>query len=154
MNTKLKIISSIFIIVVLFSVLILSNYKIENRADPIIISEKEEIVLSEREFINEEINEENESIEKESSDIILFYSDGCPHCVIVDDYLENNNIKNKINFKHKEVYYNKENANLLVEKAQICGFSINSIGVPFLWDGQKCLVGDQDIIEFFKLKIN
>jgi glutaredoxin len=150
MNTKLKIISSIFIIIVLFSVLILSNYKKDNKVEPIINLPKEEIVLSESEFINEE----NKSIKKESSNIILFYGDGCPHCVIVDDYLENNNIKNKISFEHKEVYYNKENANLLVEKAQICGFNINSIGVPFLWDGQKCLVGDQDIIEFFKLKVN
>lgn len=86
--------------------------------------------------------------------IILFVGDGCPHCAIVEDYIAKNEIASKIPFVQKEVYHNQGNANELVEKAKICGLPTNSIGIPFLWDGNggKCVVGDQDIIGFFKSK--
>lgn len=86
--------------------------------------------------------------------IILFYGDGCPHCVIVEEYLEKNKVEEKIDFSRKEVYFNRANSKELEEKAGICGMPTDSIGVPFLWDGEKCLVGDADIVEFFKQKIN
>jgi glutaredoxin len=85
--------------------------------------------------------------------IILFYGIGCPHCAEVENYIEQNNIKNKIPLVQKEVYYNQNNAKELEEKAKICNLSANSIGVPFLWDGEKCFIGDQEIINFFKQKI-
>ncbi|MDD3284166.1 MAG: hypothetical protein PHZ07_01070 [Patescibacteria group bacterium] len=110
---------------------------------------------------NKQTNENNnleENIIKQNSkpisNIILFYGDGCPHCKIVDQYIEENKIKSKLTFAEKEIYSSKENANLLIEKANICKIPNNTIGVPFLWDGTKCYMGDEDIINFFKLKIN
>ena len=100
---------------------------------------------------------ENGSIEGESqaqNGIIFFYGDGCPHCAIVEEYIKENKVAEKLAFSQKEVYYNRNNANELEEKAKICGMPTDSIGVPFLWDGEKCLVGDVDIVEFFKQKIN
>ena len=47
---------------------------------------------------------------------------------------------------------NQNNAKELTEKARICGLPTDSIGVPFLWDGEKCFIGDQDIINFFSAK--
>jgi len=90
----------------------------------------------------------------EESQIVLFYGDGCPHCAIVEEYIKENKIQDKISFTQKEVYYNQGNAKELEEKAKICGLPTDSIGVPFLWDGEDCLIGDQDIINFFKQKIN
>ena len=90
----------------------------------------------------------------EESQIILFYGDGCPHCAIVEDYIKENNIKEKLSFEEKEVYYNQNNAKELEAKAKICGLPTDSIGVPFLWDGSKCYAGDQDITDFFNQKIN
>jgi len=90
----------------------------------------------------------------EEDRIILFYGDGCPHCAIVEDYIRENNIKEKLSFEEKEVYYNRKNADDLAAKAKICGIPTNYLGVPFLWDGSKCYVGDQDIIDFFNQKIN
>jgi glutaredoxin len=90
----------------------------------------------------------------EESQIILYYGDGCPHCAIVEEYIKENKIQDKLSFIQKEVYYNQGNAKELEEKAKICGMPTDSIGVPFLWDGEKCLVGDADIINFFKQKIN
>jgi glutaredoxin len=81
--------------------------------------------------------------------IILFYGDGCPHCKIVEEYINENNVQSKISFAQKEVYYNQGNAKELKAKARICGLPTNSIGVPFLWDGEKCYIGDYEIIDFF-----
>jgi len=91
-----------------------------------------------------------------SSTIILFYGEGCPHCAKVEEFIKENKIKEKITFEEKEVYFNKENAKQLIEVAKKCGFNENEIGVPFLWDGenQKCIVGDEPIINFFKEKLN
>ncbi len=86
---------------------------------------------------------------------ILFYGEGCPHCKIVDDFILENNITEKVNFAHSEVWHNKSNAQLLGQKAQICGISADTVGIPFLFDGDnKCYVGDVDIINFFKNEAN
>lgn len=95
-----------------------------------------------------------QGIEKINNQIILFYGDGCPHCEIVDKYIKENKVEDKVSFTKKEVYNNQKNQKELIEKAKICGIPDDSIGVPFLWDEEKCFIGDQDIINFFKLKIN
>jgi len=82
---------------------------------------------------------------------ILFFGDTCPHCKNVDKYLEENNIRETIKFQELEVYQNKINANLMAQKAKTCNIdSSNGIGVPFLFDGENCLMGDEDIINWFK----
>lgn len=88
----------------------------------------------------------------QNSEIILFYGNGCPHCANVDKFIKDNNIEEKISFAKKEVYNNAANADDLSRKAEKCGMDKKNIGVPFLWDGEKCLVGDADIIDFFKKK--
>lgn len=88
----------------------------------------------------------------EDQSIILFYGDGCPHCVEVEKYIADNNIKEKVNFVEKEVYKNADNAKTLNEKAKKCGIKENEIGVPFLWADEKCYMGNEDIINFFNKK--
>ena len=132
MNKKVVIPTILFIAVLIFAFIIL----LENKAD------------------NLSNNTAEGNQRAEESQITLFYGDGCPHCAIVEDYIKNNNIKERLSFEEKEVYYNQNNANDLAQKAQTCGISTNSIGVPFLWDGSRCYVGDQDIINFLNQKIN
>ncbi|MFH1967792.1 MAG: hypothetical protein ABIJ84_00205 [bacterium] len=84
--------------------------------------------------------------------IILFYGEGCPHCKTVDDFVSQNNIEEKVNFSRLEVWYNKDNQNILAQVIQKCGVEANEVGVPFLYDGEKCLMGDVDVIDFFKQK--
>ena len=84
--------------------------------------------------------------------IILFYGEGCPHCKTVDDFISENNIEGKVSFSRLEVWYNKDNQNILTQVIQKCGISANQVGVPFLYDGEKCLMGDVDVIDFFKEK--
>jgi glutaredoxin len=89
-----------------------------------------------------------------TSQIIFFYGDGCPHCKIVEKYISDNDIGDKVAFQEKEIYKNKRNSAMLLEKAKVCGIDEASIGVPFLWDGEKCYTGDKDLIKFFDNKIN
>ena len=86
--------------------------------------------------------------------MILFVGTGCPHCKIVEDYIQQNQIDSKISFDQKEVFYDKGNQSILEEKAKICKLDLNSIGVPLLWTGSTCLEGDQPIIDFFNKQIN
>jgi len=84
--------------------------------------------------------------------INLFYGEGCLHCKVVDDFIEQNNIKDKISFSNLEVWYNKNNQNILAQVVQKCNITTDQVGVPFLYDGQSCIIGDQPIIDFFKEK--
>jgi len=82
--------------------------------------------------------------------MILFYGDGCPHCEIVDEYIANNNVKDKYQFQKLEIFNNKQNAQLMAQKTRQCGLDTSQgMGVPFFFDGQNCYLGDQDIINFF-----
>jgi len=130
MSKKVIIPTILFIVVLIFSLIIL----IENRE-------------------NNLVDNTQENQQTEESQIVLYYGDGCPACAIVEDYIEKNTIKERIEFEQKEIYYNKKNADELAEKAKTCGISANSVQIPFLWDGSKCFVGSQTIIDFFNQKL-
>lgn len=81
---------------------------------------------------------------------ILFFGSTCPHCVNVEEYINTNNISAKLNFDKLEVFNDTNNAALMAEKAKTCGLDTKTIGVPFFWTGSNCLLGDVDIINYFK----
>ena len=140
MNKKLTLISILFLAVAIFAGYVLVSDK-KDSAGPSTVVEQAAIPS-------------NQGAAQETNGVILFYGDGCPHCALVEEYMSQNDVEAKVPFVQKEVYYNKQNASELAEKAAACGIPTNSIGVPFLWDGAACLVGDQPIIDFFKAKIN
>jgi len=79
---------------------------------------------------------------------ILFYGDGCPHCGKVDAYLQEHNLEDMV--VKKEIYHNAENAQ---EFNQICEqerIDLMKRGVPFLYTKDSCLIGDKQIISYFK----
>lgn len=97
-------------------------------------------------------NNQRQNGGNQNNEIILFYGDGCSHCANVDKFIKDNNIEEKISFAKKEVYNNAANADELSKKAEKCRMDTKNIGVPFLWDGDKCFVGDANVIDFFKKK--
>lgn len=139
MNKKILLITFSFTVVAIFSGYKFINNKNNQINEP--LNFKKSIQLAESNF--------TKIIDGK---IILFYGDGCPHCALVEKYIEENKISSKIEIEKKEIYKNKQNANELKQQAKICGISTSSIGVPLLWNGVKCFVGDQDIISFFKSK--
>ena len=70
----------------------------------------------------------------------------------MEDFIKQNNISAKVDFSQKEVFLNLGNARELSKKAEICKIDPSEVGVPFLWNNGTCLVGEQDIINFFKEK--
>lgn len=84
-------------------------------------------------------------------EMILFYSTSCPHCQIVEQYIAANGIRAKYQFQELEISGDQGNRNKLVAIAKGCGLdSTQSLSVPLFFDGQKCLLGDEEIINFFK----
>lgn len=86
--------------------------------------------------------------------IIFYYSLTCPHCKNVEKYVVDNNVKAKVDFIEKEISENKKNAADFLDKAAKCNIKPEDAGVPLLWDGSTCIVGDQPIINYFFTKIN
>jgi len=82
--------------------------------------------------------------------IILFSGSDCSQCAKVDDFIKANNVASKVPFTELEIFHNVHNANILADKAQICGLGPQDYGVPFLWDGKSCIIGYVDVITFFQ----
>ncbi|MFA5754300.1 MAG: glutaredoxin domain-containing protein [Patescibacteria group bacterium] len=92
-------------------------------------------------------------VAKRPTAMTLFYGETCPHCQIVEEYLTANQVRARVQFQEREVYNNPANAQELTRRARQCGLDITQgVGVPFFFDGKNCLVGDQEIINFFKDK--
>jgi len=75
-------------------------------------------------------------------DIYFFYGNGCPHCAEEQEVLNfyaQNKYRDKIKVHQFEVYYNINNANLLVELAKEYG--ISSSGVPVIFIGEETFIG-------------
>ena len=91
----------------------------------------------------------------EDASTIIYYGNGCPHCKKVEEYILSENIDEKIKINMKEIWYNKDNANEISEKADICGMDKEKLGVPLLFDSntKKCLTGDEDVINFLKEQV-
>ncbi len=80
-----------------------------------------------------------------------YWGDGCPHCAVVEEFLNSWENKDKVQIDKKETWNNRENANLLNQRAKSCSIRPSEVGVPFLFtpDG-KCITGDTPIIDYFK----
>ncbi|MFA4942545.1 MAG: hypothetical protein WC564_02820 [Patescibacteria group bacterium] len=83
---------------------------------------------------------------------ILFYGETCAHCKVLEQYLEDNKINDKMSIEKLEVSKNKTNATLMMEAVNNCAISKNAVGVPFLWVDNKCYMGDVETTNFFKTK--
>lgn len=97
------------------------------------------------------------SIETPTLDYILFYGNTCPHCKIVEEFISNNQIDQKIKINQLEVYNNKSNSSLFTNMVkEICPDQLKTEGlpVPFLIDQKekKCTIGDTPITEYLTEK--
>ena len=80
---------------------------------------------------------------------ILYYSLTCPHCKIVEAYIQDNNISSKIKFENIEVSQNSTAANELIKTGRYCKLDSPEIGaIPLLIYNNSCYLGDTPIIDF------
>lgn len=92
----------------------------------------------------------NKNGNQDESGMILFYSLSCPHCQNVEQYINDNKVSEKYKFARLEISQDQKNSAKLIARAKTCGLETQGLGVPFLWTGEKCLMGDTEIIDFFK----
>jgi glutaredoxin len=93
-------------------------------------------------------------IENPVNENVLYYGSTCSHCKIIEEFINSNNITEKLKFEQKEVFENKENANELTKVAEYCKLDSSNIGVPFMYYEGECYIGDIDIIKLLKEKAN
>ncbi|MDD5290437.1 MAG: hypothetical protein PHT40_04595 [Patescibacteria group bacterium] len=86
--------------------------------------------------------------------MVYYASDNCGHCAKVQEYMDANNILNKLSVEKKEVSKNQSNSLEFFDRAEKCGLVKDGAAtIPLLWTGEQCVSGDVDIINFFKEKI-
>ena len=81
--------------------------------------------------------------------VYLFWGNGCPHCA--DLYKLFNSYRDeygtKFNLYGFEVWYNKDNSNLMFEIADLVGNKKDVTGVPYLVIGKSSMIGYADYNE-------
>ncbi len=90
----------------------------------------------------------------EGEELILFYGDGCQYCSLVNDYIDKNNLESNINLQVKEVYFNETNSAEFEQKFSNCNPQPPFRGVPLLWHGAYCIMGEQEIIDYLGQLVN
>lgn len=85
--------------------------------------------------------------------LVIYYGEQCPHCRIVEKFIEEESMGKEFDIEMKEVSQNEDNKAELIKRAEYCNVK-GPIGVPFLWEGQSCYSGDGDIIDYLRSKTN
>lgn len=79
-----------------------------------------------------------------------FYSATCPHCATVNDFIAQNNVKDRLYYIEAPIDNNPGNIELLQKVGQRCGVSQSELGVPLFWDGKRCYHGSEEVIGYFE----
>lgn len=86
---------------------------------------------------------------KEKDELTYFWSESCPHCKDILDYIQENNFDKKYKINKKEVSKNPKNLSELAVAYQKCGLDIKQLGVPLLLEKDNCHLGNNEILNFF-----
>ncbi|NTW27646.1 MAG: hypothetical protein HGA36_04935 [Candidatus Moranbacteria bacterium] len=86
----------------------------------------------------------------EQADVVLYFGQECSHCKVVEKFIKDNQIEQKVIFTKKEVWHNTANNSDLQDKAKECALNPDKVGVPFLFARGKCYVGETEVQAFFK----
>ena len=91
--------------------------------------------------------------EREKDTYEYFWGNGCPHCANVQTFMDSWDKKDKIKIKKYEVWYNKDNAQIMKDRFSSCpkGTVNGTMAVPLLvTPDNKCFMGDETIINYYK----
>lgn len=87
--------------------------------------------------------------QRQSSVIIFYYGNTCPHCKIVEDYMGANNVNSTLQIEWREVYNNSNNRDALIRTWGQCG-QTGDAQIPLFYFRGACYVGQDDSIAFLK----
>lgn len=86
--------------------------------------------------------------------LILYWAEGCSHCVKVKYEIEKAGMNKQLNIISKESYGNDERYREFFARVQYCEVPVHQMGVPMLWDGENCYLGVTDILDELNKRIN
>lgn len=92
----------------------------------------------------------NTTVDFDQNSITFFYGNTCPHCKIVEDFLSEEKVDDKIQFSRKEIYNSAQNKAEFDQAVKLCQLNPSQVGVPFLYAKGDCFFGSPDVIEYFK----
>lgn len=93
----------------------------------------------------------------QNSDYILFFGNTCPHCKVVEEFITQNQIDQKLKISQLEVYDNKSNSALFANMVkEVCPdqSSPSGLPVPFLINpkDKQCFIGSTPITDYLTEK--
>jgi glutaredoxin len=98
-------------------------------------------------------NQQNTANATPDAPVVYYYGAECSHCLRVQEFLDANNIADKVQYTKKEVWHDTKNSAELSERAKsVCGLDPDKIGVPFVIADGKCFVGETEVMTLFKQK--
>lgn len=82
--------------------------------------------------------------------MVLFYSESCPHCRKVEEFMTANNVMSQLPLMQEQVENNIPDVTALAKR---CNLDLSRLQIPLLWTGQQCIVGDKSVIDYFKQQL-
>ncbi|MBD3244499.1 MAG: hypothetical protein GF335_00715 [Candidatus Moranbacteria bacterium] len=76
----------------------------------------------------------------------LFVGETCPHCRKVEEFIQENKLKESLDIKILEVTFHEENVKFYDEAEEKCQENLGG-SVPVLYHNEKCILGDTPIID-------
>jgi hypothetical protein len=86
----------------------------------------------------------------QSDDMVLFYSEECPNCKVVEEYIAANGIMEKLPLVRMNVAVNSTKEDLIRISLR-CGVKRDEIGIPMLYYHGKCHLGKVEVVNFLKM---
>ncbi len=85
---------------------------------------------------------------------ILYYGSSCPHCKVVEEFIQTKNVSAKMSIEQKEVFDNPENLKELQAVAEFCKEDSANLQVPFFYSESDCYVGADNIEGYLTKKLS
>ncbi|MFC1649660.1 cytochrome c biogenesis protein [Patescibacteria group bacterium] len=90
------------------------------------------------------------SLVRAQEQMYFFYGQGCPHCAVVEEYFEENDVYSEFDIQGYEIYNDPDNAALYNELLDERSHPATRRGVPTLVSGDMVIVGDKPIIDYIQ----
>jgi thiol-disulfide isomerase/thioredoxin len=94
-----------------------------------------------------EITKESLADETNDGALILYWAEGCSHCESVKFKIANAKVDDKLRIVQKEAFNNDVVYREFFTRMKYCQVPEHQMGVPMLWDGERCYLGVEDIME-------
>ena len=89
---------------------------------------------------------------RQSDVIVFYYGITCPHCQVVENFINQNNLNNTLKLDYREVFNNSDNAATLRTVWTKC-HQTGDPQVPVAYFNNTCYIGEDDAISFLNSRM-